>query len=260
MASEKIDDLLAIMAKLRDPQTGCPWDRQQTFASIAAYTIEEAHEVADVIDREAWDELADELGDLLLQVVFHSQMADEAGWFNFESVCDAITDKMVRRHPHVFSDKTANNPDEVKTIWEAAKAAESGQQNSILDKVTRGLPALQRATKIQKKAARLGFDWPDQNGVIDKVKEEIGELETALHANNTRNIEEELGDLLFSCVNLSRHLGCDADAALRNANLKFEQRFRKMEAMAGGSDALAKLDADQQNALWDQIKMVPQED
>lgn len=228
-----IDRLRAIMARLRDPQAGCPWDLEQDFASIAPYTIEEAHEVADAIERRAWDELRGELGDLLLQVVYHAQMAAEAGHFGFDDVVRGISDKMVARHPHVFGaesrDKSAAQQ---SRDWERIKAAERGAraEAGVLDGVALGLPALTRALKLQNRAARVGFDWPSTGEVLDKMLEEARELVEARDRLGAEAIEEETGDLLFVIANLARHLGVDPEAALRRANAKFTRRFRAIEA------------------------------
>lgn len=239
-----IDRLVAIMARLRDPEHGCDWDCAQNFATIAPYTIEEAHEVADAIARGDMADLKDELGDLLFQVVFHSRMAEEAGHFTLGDVSGAISDKMERRHPHIFGD-AEHAPD-----WEAMKAAERGARaaGGALEGVAQGLPALMRAEKLQKRAARTGFDWPDAAGPRAKVIEELAEIDQAPADQQA----DEIGDLLFSVVNWARHLGIDAEAALRGANRKFERRFAAMEAEAGRD--FAKLDLDAKEALWQRIK------
>lgn len=239
-----IDQLLAIMAQLRHPQQGCPWDVEQNFATIAPYTIEEAYEVADAIERNDLTALKDELGDLLFQVVFHARMAEEAGHFDFDDVASAISEKMLRRHPHVFGD--AEKPD-----WEGLKALErEGQEGaSALAGVTLGLPALLRAEKIQKRAARTGFDWPDAEGAKAKVFEEIEEVEAA---SNQDEREDEIGDLLFAVVNWARKMDVDPEAALRRATSKFDQRFRAMEEMAGA--AFSGLTLDAMEDLWQQAK------
>jgi len=237
-----IDRLVTIMARLRDPETGCDWDVAQDFSTIAPYTIEEAYEVADAIARNDMADLKDELGDLLLQVVFHSRMAEEAGLFALPDVVAAISDKMERRHPHVFGDSPGGHAQH----WERLKAdeREAKGDSGALDGVAIGLPALLRAEKLQKRAARTGFDWPDADGPRAKVIEEIAEIDAASPAER----EEEIGDLLFAVVNWARHLGVDAEAALRGANAKFERRFKAMEAEAG--DAFAGLDLDGKEALW----------
>ena len=246
-AGADIDRLVAIMARLRDPERGCEWDTVQTFATIAPYTIEEAYEVADAIERADMADLKDELGDLLLQVVFHARMAEEAGDFALADVVTAICDKMERRHPHVFGD-AANGGHH---LWEQIKAEERDAKgaDSALDGIAIGLPALLRAEKLQKRAARTGFDWPDPSGARAKIDEELAEVETAV---NDAHREEEIGDLLFAVVNWARKLGVDPETALRAANAKFERRFRAMEAQAG--DSFAALDLDAKEDLWLQVK------
>ncbi|MFP4274328.1 MAG: nucleoside triphosphate pyrophosphohydrolase [Paracoccaceae bacterium] len=232
-APSGLDRLIAIMRRLRDPQSGCPWDIEQDFASIAPYTIEEAYEVADAIEREAWDELEGELGDLLLQVVFHAQMADEKGLFDFEDLAHKVSDKMVSRHPHVFGDESREkSADQQTRDWEAIKAAERAARNAggVLDDVATGLPALMRAVKLQKRAARVGFDWPDAAQVLDKIAEECRELVEARDRLGPDEIEAEFGDLLFAMANLARHLKVDPETALRRTNAKFTRRFRAIEA------------------------------
>ena len=254
----QVTRLLEIMARLRNPELGCPWDREQTFESIAPYTIEEAYEVADAIGRNDHRALVDELGDLLFHVVFHSQMAGEAGLFDFEDVVQAIIDKMIRRHPHVFAGAKVKDVHSQSREWEASKAAEreATTTGSTMDRVHAGLPAGLRAYKLQREAARCGFDWHDAAAVLPKLKEELEELEAALAGSGEdADPAAELGDLLFSCINLARHLGIDPEAALRGTNLKFESRFRRMEQLLrdqGGSleaSSLAQLDA-----LWDKAK------
>jgi len=249
---EQVDRLLAIMARLRDPVNGCEWDREQTFATIAPYTIEEAYEVADAIAREDMTALRDELGDLLLQVVFHARIAEEDGSFAFAEVAAAIGDKLVARHPHIFGNETKNVPQSER--WETIKAAERrahGAQ-SALDGVALALPALMRAEKLQKRAARVGFDWPSSDGPRAKVLEEMGELAAADNANDRLL---EAGDLLFSAVNLVRAYGIASEEALRAANAKFEQRFRAMESHAEKTGAnLSDLSLDEQEALWQVAK------
>jgi nucleoside triphosphate diphosphatase len=251
--SPKIQPLFAIMEKLRTPGTGCPWDLEQNFASIAPYTIEEAYEVVDAIERNDLAALKDELGDLLLQVVFHSQMANEQSAFTLQDVIDGICEKMVRRHPHVFGDVRADQADTVQTNWETIKAAERTEKvadKSALADVARALPALLRAQKLQKRAARTGFDWPDVHGCIAKLHEEIGEV---IEAESADHQFEEVGDMLFAAVNISRHLGIDAEAALKAANVKFERRFRLMEDDAG--EAFVGLKLEEKEALWQQVKL-----
>lgn len=257
----RLDDLLAIMARLRDPERGCPWDVKQDFATIAPYTIEEAYEVADAIDRKDWHDLRDELGDLLLQVVFHAQMAKEAGLFDFDDVADAISSKMVRRHPHVFGNVRYDDIEAQKQAWEQIKAEERAARGeahdaSALAGVSRGLPEWKRALKLQQKAATVGFDWPDAGPVLDKLAEEIDEVraEFADGAAHDR-LQDEIGDVLFVVVNLARHAGVDFSQALRHANAKFERRFRAMEATAEAQGApLSERDLQAQEALWQEGK------
>ncbi len=240
------------MAELRTPGTGCPWDLEQDFASIAPYTIEEAYEVSDAIDRNDMDALKDELGDLLLQVVFHSRMAEELGAFTVHDVVEAICTKMTRRHPHVFSSETRDTASQVVESWEAIKAVERGEtqdDSSALAGVAQALPALLRAQKLQKRAKRTGFDWPDVSGALDKLGEEIDELKAA---KNHDEQSEEMGDLLFAAVNVCRHLDIDAEQALKAANAKFERRFRGMETEAEGR--FSELPLDKKEDLWNKIK------
>lgn len=237
-----ISSLISIMAQLRDRESGCPWDVEQTFATIAPYTIEEAYEVADAIDRQDAAALKEELGDLLFQVAFHSRMAEECGDFAFGDVVDAICTKMIRRHPHVFGN--ADKPD-----WESLKAEERGASNdkSTLAGVALALPAMMRAEKLQKRAARTGFDWPDSDGALEKIHEEINEVKACTsHAE----LEDEIGDLLFAVVNWARKLGIDPEIALRSTNAKFERRFRAIEAAPDFSE----LSLDEKEALWVQVK------
>ena len=253
-----IDDLIGIMARLRDPERGCPWDRVQTFRSIAPYTIEEAYEVADAIERENHADLVDELGDLLFQVVFYAQMASETGSFRFDDVVDAISGKMIRRHPHVFGDADTSDAAEQSARWEEMKAAErarGGEGRSLLDDVPLALPALARAFKLQRRAARCGFDWPNADEVFGKVLEEFGELREAARNRDQAGIDEEVGDLLFTVANLARHLGTDPETAARAANRKFERRFRELERRAGaGGDSIDALDQDELEDIWSRIK------
>jgi ATP diphosphatase len=255
-----IDDLLAIMARLRDRDRGCPWDVEQSFETIAPYTIEEAYEVADAIDRRDYADLRDELGDLLLQVVFHAQIANEAGHFAFADVVAAICDKMIRRHPHVFADARVDSADAQTVNWEALKAVERAAQGdadaSALAGIPRGLPEWQRALKLQKKAARVGFDWPGVNPVFDKLHEEIDEVRAEFAAGGDADrLTDEIGDVLFVCVNLARHANVDVSSALRHANAKFERRFRRMEAIAAAAgETLADKPLAEQDGLWDQAK------
>src|SRR5579862_6727289 len=251
-----IDRLLQIMARLRDPEHGCPWDKEQNFRTIAPYTIEEAYEVADAIERADMGALKDELGDLLLQVVFHAQMAEEAGHFAFDDVAAAIADKMVRRHPHVFGDARIRTVAAQNEAWEAHKAAERAQQGgaqSVVDGVALALPALLRAAKISGRAARIGFDWPDARAVIPKIAEEVAELEAELAKDAPAAArEEELGDLLFAVANLARQLEIEPETALRRATAKFERRFRRVEALARERGIGHDLEA--LEALWQEVK------
>lgn len=229
---QNIIALLDVMARLRDPESGCPWDLQQDFRSIAPYTLEEAYEVVDAIETGDSAALRDELGDLLFQVVFHAQLAREAGWFDFSAVVDGVVSKMVRRHPHVFSDAIIADAEAQTQAWEAHKQQERGTQASLLAGVSGALPALTRAYKLQLKAARAGFDWPDIGGVLDKVAEELAEFRRELLPQNNRQaLLEESGDLLFAVVNLLRHAGIDPEAALRAGNRKFERRFQQVEGL-----------------------------
>ncbi len=250
--------LLEIMRRLRDPQTGCPWDIEQDFGSIAPYTIEEAYEVADAIARSDWADLEGELGDLLLQTVYHTQMGSEAGHFTFESVVKAISDKMVARHPHVFGDESRDKSAQQQVAdWEKIKAAERAgkAQMRTLDGVAMGLPALTRAVKLQKRAARVGFDWPDTSHVIDKIVEEAAELVEARDQLSQTEVEEEFGDLLFVVANLARHLDIDPEAALRRTNAKFTRRFEGVEdALKVKGKRPSDSDLAEMDALWDAIK------
>jgi nucleoside triphosphate diphosphatase len=255
-----IERLLAIMARLRDPERGCPWDREQNFTTIAPYTIEEAYEVADAIERTDMSLLKDELGDLLFQVVFHARMAEEQGAFAFEDIAAAIADKMVRRHPHVFGDAEIASAAAQTEAWEkhkagerAARAAAVGERASVLDGIALALPALLRAAKIGQRAARIGFDWPDAAPVFDKLAEEIEELRAEIAGGAERGrIEEELGDLLFAAAQLARKLEIDPEAALRRATAKFERRFRELETRAAERGVGTDLEA--LEALWQEVK------
>jgi nucleoside triphosphate diphosphatase len=255
-----LDRLLAIMAQLRHPEHGCPWDREQDFASIAPYTIEEAYEVADAIDRGDTAALKDELGDLLFQVVFHARMAEEAGLFAFADVASAIADKMLRRHPHVFGTAEISSVSAQNEAWESHKAAErrahahqTQERESVLDGVALALPALLRSVKIQARAARIGFDWPDTTGVFAKIDEEIGELKSELVRNaDQAALEDEIGDILFAVANLARKLDLDPEAALRRAIAKFERRFRRVEALV--DERATGTDLDVLEALWGEVK------
>ena len=253
-------DLLDIMAALRNPEGGCPWDLEQTFESISRHTIEEAYEVADAIRRGDMGELRDELGDLLFQVAFYSQMAREEGLFSFSDVEQGIVAKMRRRHPHVFGEEQVSDAREQTIAWEKHKAAEraskaSGRSHSRLDGVALALPALMRAEKLQKRAAKAGFDWSDPADVIEKVREELRELEVEVAREDDGAMEEEIGDLLFSCCNLARHLDVDAESALRGATDKFDRRFRQMEeAMAKDGRDLELAVLDEMDSYWEAVK------
>jgi ATP diphosphatase len=268
----RIEDLLRVMARLRDPENGCPWDREQTFASIAPYTIEEAYEVADAIARSDLDALKDELGDLLLQVVYHARMAEEDGRFAFGDVVDAITAKMIRRHPHVFEDASLRGAFLTGGTWERIKAEEKATRGyvarglrdgagSLLDDVPLALPALTRAVKLQSRAAKVGFDWPSLAPVLAKAEEEIGELKAAIADEKretgapSEKVTEEFGDLLFVMANVARHLGVDPEGALRDANAKFVRRFRSIEA-ALRAEGRTPEDAtlEEMDQLWDEAK------
>jgi MazG family protein len=260
MSQTPIERLLAIMARLRDPKGGCPWDREQNFATIAPYTIEEAYEVADAIARNSMAELKDELGDLLFQVVFHARMAEEAGDFAFGDVANAISDKMERRHPHVFGDVEIRDAAQQSVAWEAHKATErgekSGGQASALAGVPLALPALLRAEKLGKRAARVGFDWPNAGAVLDKVREEVEEIAAAIDDKESEErIGQEIGDLLFAASQLARHFKLNPETALRETNARFERRFRHVEAkLAAKGRAPADADMDELEALWSEAK------
>lgn len=268
-ASKDIRRLLEIMAALRDPHTGCPWDVKQTFDTIRPYTIEEAYEVADAIERNDLDDLCDELGDLLLQVVFHARMAEEAGEFDFGDVVHAITRKMIRRHPHVFAVSEADTPEGVKLQWEEIKAAEKAERAErrrarglpektrpgLLDTVAHAQPALSEALKLQQKAARVGFDWSEPAPVLQKIEEELAELKTALAREDKDRVRDEFGDLVFALVNLGRHVDAEPEMALRGTNVKFRKRFSYIEtelARRGSSPADATLD--EMEELWNEAK------
>ncbi|KJS25002.1 MAG: nucleoside triphosphate hydrolase [Hyphomonadaceae bacterium BRH_c29] len=260
-AAREFARLLDIMSRLRSPDGGCPWDLEQTFRTIAPYTIEEAYEVADAIEREDMGDLREELGDLLFQVAFHSQMASEEGAFEAADVAAAINEKMIRRHPHVFDAADDRSSDDQIIAWEVMKAAEraskakSKESHSALDGVALSLPALMRAEKLQKRAARTGFDWAEPEPIFDKLDEETQELKEAMASGDAEAILDEMGDLLFVAANLARRLNVDPEIALRQANAKFERRFRAMEALASerGQDFTA-LDLDAQEALWQDVK------
>lgn len=258
-SNSQIDRLIHIMAQLRDPDSGCPWDVQQSMASLTRYTIEEAYEVAEAIGRQDMIDVRDELGDLLFQVVFYARIAEESGEFSFEDVCKTISDKLVRRHPHVFADgdREAN----LSAQWDAIKAQEKRDKGlvhrSVLDDVTTGLPALMYATKLQKRCASVGFDWDEVSDVTAKVREELDEIDAELGApqRNHQAVEEEIGDALFAMVNLARHCKVDADAALRRASAKFARRFRSVEQKAANAQTTPEqLTIEEMEALWQQVK------
>src|SRR5262249_36158385 len=260
---DAMERLLAIMQQLRNPDGGCPWDLEQNFATIAPYTIEEAYEVADAIERQDMAALKDELGDLLLQVGFHAQMAPQPRSFDFGAVAAGIADKMVRRHPHVFGDAKVATADAQTVAWEdhkagerQAKAAAEGRDASVLDGVAAGLPALMRALKLQRRAARIGFDWPQAADVLIKIDEELAEIKEEMMRNESPDrIRDEVGDLLFAVLNLARHLAVDPEAALRHANAKFERRFRQIEAqLAQSGRNPAEAGLDELEALWQRVK------
>lgn len=253
----RIETLLAIMARLRDPKSGCPWDVEQTFATIAPYTVEEAYEVADAIERKDLVQLKDELGDLLFQVVFHARMAEEAGAFSFHDVVQAITDKMIRRHPHVFAGADVKTADAQTVAWEEYKRKERLEKGGgLMDDVPVTFPALTRAYKLQKRAASVGFDWTERQGIIDKLHEEIGELEEAFEAGAPREkLQDELGDILFVIANLARFHGVQPEEALRGTNTKFLRRFAHIEQHARHSGrSLTDLTLEEMEQLWQAAK------
>ncbi|MHB1302787.1 MAG: nucleoside triphosphate pyrophosphohydrolase [Acidiphilium sp.] len=261
MRETAIERLLAVMAALRDPETGCPWDKEQDFASIAPYTVEEAYEVAEAIVKSDPSALRDELGDLLFQVVYHARMAEERGWFDFEAVAAGIADKMVRRHPHVFGDEARDAAAQTEA-WEADKARERAarEEAGVLDGIATTLPALLRARKLATRAARVGFDWPDANAVLDKLAEEVAELQAELPGGDRARLEDELGDLFFVLVNLARKLGLDGEAALAGANRKFERRFRAVEAaLAAEGRTPLQATLPEMEALWQDGKRTERE-
>lgn len=261
---QAMQQLLEIMRALRDPESGCPWDLQQDFQSLIPYTIEEAYEVADAIEQNKLDEVKTELGDLLFQIVFYSQLANEQQAFKFEDVVQSINDKLIRRHPHVFADSQVKDAEHQTKEWERlkqqereSKASNESEAPSCLDDVSRTLPSLMRAEKLQKRAAREGFDWPDVQGVITKIHEEMDEVQQELDAKaqNKARLEDEIGDLFFSCVNLSRFVGVDTEQSLRKANLKFEQRFRAVEKLARErNQQLKEMNIDELEGLWQRVK------
>jgi XTP/dITP diphosphohydrolase/ATP diphosphatase len=247
---------ISIMARLRAPG-GCPWDREQTFDTIKRHTLEETYEVFDAIDRRAWPELKDELGDLLLQVLFYAQMAEEAGYFSIEDVAANLNAKLIRRHPHIFADATAETAEDVKQTWDAIKQTEKASRPKpvhYLDDVPEYMPAILEAFKLGQRAAKVGFDWPDAGGLLDKIGEESEELRAEIASGNDAAIHDELGDLLFTAVNLARHLQQEPEFALRSANRKFRRRFNAMEARAGGGEALKNASPEELDRLWRQAK------
>lgn len=255
--NEQLKELIATFKSLRDPSNGCAWDKEQTFKSIASCSIEEAYEVADAIEREDFAALKAELGDLLFQVVFHAEMADEAGLFDLTDVIAELNDKLIRRHPHVFSDKNAISATESLTIWEDIKAEErkSLKYDSLMDDVPKNLPSLTRAKKLQKRAARVGFDWPSSKDVMAKIDEELQELKIEHEADNRENISEEIGDILFTLVNLTRHFNLEPEDIMRKSNLKFENRFRAMENYAKDNNlALDTMSLEELEEIWQKIK------
>jgi ATP diphosphatase len=266
LPSSPIAEAIAIMARLRGPG-GCPWDREQTFDSIKRHTLEETYEVFDAIERRAWPDLKDELGDLLLQVLFYAQMASEAGYFTIDDVAANLNTKLIRRHPHIFAGVEATDADAVLRNWEQIKRAEKkasgAEDGSLLDDIPRTMPAMLEGGKLGSRAAKVGFDWPDTEGLFDKLQEEIAELQHELISTgverSTAAIEEEFGDLLFTAVNLARHLKLDPESALRVANAKFRRRFAAMEAAAGGRDSLAAATAAELDERWNEAKNATKE-
>ncbi|MGO4571677.1 nucleoside triphosphate pyrophosphohydrolase [Microvirga sp. 2TAF3] len=273
--SPDIARLLEIMAALRTPETGCPWDLEQNFESITPYTLEEAYEVVDAIERGDLGDLRDELGDLLLQVVFHARMAEEQGAFAFQDVVEAITRKLIRRHPHVFGDTRGLSPDEVKHLWDEIKREEKAERQATREKtglpsdpegsgflsgIPTALPALTRAQKLTAKAAKVGFDWPETTQVIDKIHEELDEVKEAAASGSRDRIEDEIGDLLFAATNLARHYGVDPESALRRTNAKFERRFRAIEdTLKQQNKPLEEATLDEMEKLWVEAKLAERE-
>lgn len=273
-AAEPIERAIAIMDLLRSPG-GCPWDREQTFESIKRHTLEETYEVFDAIERQSWPELKDELGDLLLQVLFYAQMAKEAGYFDIREVAGSLNEKLIRRHPHIFAGVTAKDSDAVLRNWEQIKQAEKrsigGGEGSLLAEVPRSMPAMLEASKLGSKAAKVGFDWPNAAGLMDKLREEMAELEVEIGSESEGEMgarpgakasaaaEEEMGDLLFTAVNLARHVGVDAESALRGATAKFRRRFASMEEEAGGPAALTERSPEELDVLWRMAKVATSE-
>jgi ATP diphosphatase len=261
-AGAALQRVVAIMARLRGPD-GCPWDREQTFDTIKRYTLEETYEVFDAIERRSWPELKDELGDLLLQVLFYAQMASEAGYFDIGDVAETLAQKLVRRHPHVFGDVQADDAATVLRNWEQIKAKEKQQKavgGSLLDEVPRTMPATMEAYKLGSKAAKVGFDWPDTDGLLDKVREEAAELRAEMVLGDADRVEDEFGDLLFTMMNLGRHLGVDPESALRRSSAKFRRRFGAMEEASGGAAQMSALSAGELEGLWIRAKQVERND
>jgi ATP diphosphatase len=269
--SRDIERLIEIMAALRQPETGCPWDVVQTFETIKPYTIEEAYEVADAIERNDMDDLCEELGDLLLQVVFHARMAEERGEFDFGNVVEAVTRKMIRRHPHVFARSDADTPEAVKLQWDDIKQAEKRERKERrawrglpddplrghLGSVQRSFPALVEALKLQERAAKVGFDWSEPAPILDKIEEEIGELREALHNDDQKAVADELGDLIFALVNIGRHVGADPEMALRGTNTKFRNRFSHIEdSLAANGESLEAATLERMEELWQAAKQI----
>lgn len=258
--ADALTEAVAIMARLRGPG-GCPWDQAQTFDSIKKHTLEETYEVFDAIERRAWPDLKDELGDLLLQVLFYAQMAADAGYFDIGDVAENLNAKLVRRHPHIFADAVATTPDAVLRNWEQIKVEEraavasGGAAEGLLDEVPRSMPATMEAHKLGSKAAKVGFDWPDSSGLFAKMDEEIAELMVEVEAKHSANVEAEFGDLLFTAINLGRHLQVDAESALRRSNAKFRARFGAMETAAGGRKGLLLRSPEELEALWTEAKL-----
>lgn len=263
--SYNIADLRYLMKRLRDPKTGCPWDLKQTYQTIASHSVEEVYEVVDAIERNNIEHLSEELGDLLFQIIFYSQLGEEEGQFDFDAVVSNITEKLLRRHPHVFpdgsldsirTDDQAASEKEIKRNWERIKQQERNErgERGILEDIPRALPALMRAAKLQKRAAGVGFDWTETVAVLEKLKEEITELETEIASANAQGIDDELGDVLFSCVNLARHLQVDPEKALARSNDKFKRRFDAMEALAS-VDGFSQLTVEEMERLWSKVKL-----
>lgn len=254
-----IEQLLEIMRRLRDPEAGCPWDRQQTYRSLVPFTLEEAYEVADAIERDDLEHLPDELGDLLFQVVFYASIGEEEGRFDFNDVTRCISNKLIRRHPHVFAEAKFESVEAQTHAWEELKRQEREQnqkQDRVLDGISQALPSLTRALKLQRRAARVGFDWPDVDGVFNKVFEELDELRTECDGDrNPASLAEEAGDLLFAVVNLARHLAIDPETALRHANAKFERRFRQVEVALAGTGGVENASLEEMDAAWDAVKV-----